>query len=66
MLDGKFYVLDSDEDSSDEELYGSKANKSNNQTKKERQFKNIQYKRNLKKAQDDSDDDIRNLNDHDK
>jgi len=30
MLDGKFYVLDSDEDSSDEELYGSKTQKGNN------------------------------------
>jgi hypothetical protein len=36
MLDGKFYVLDSDEDSSDEELYGSKASNPSNQNNKER------------------------------
>jgi hypothetical protein len=34
MMDGKFYVLDSDEDSSDEELYASKPNKAKDQNKR--------------------------------
>ena len=63
MLDGKFHILDSDEDSSDEDLYGSKANKSgNNQNKKQRE-----YKRNLKKAKkEEEDDELGNLNDNEK
>ena len=61
MMDGKFYVLDSDEDSSDEELYASKPNKAKDQNKRQRE-----YKRNLKKAKEESDDELGNLNDGDK
>ena len=58
MLDGKFYVLDSEEDSSDEELYGAKG-KQNGQQHKERAYKR------KKRKEEDSDEELKELNDED-